>query len=104
MAQKAMRFTREESSNASVISTAISNTLFLDDPKLIDNLQRDDFRFDSLKCDDKKTTVYIILPAKFLLAYSAWFRLLITSGLDSLMSTHKKLIKKCCLYWMNFLL
>lgn len=89
MAQKAMRFTREESSNASVISTAISNTLFLDDPKLIANLEKDDFRFDSLKTNDK-TTVYIILPAKFLLAYSQWFRLLITSGLDTLMSTHKK--------------
>lgn len=89
MAQKAMRFTREESSNASVISTAISNTLFLDDPKLIENLKSDDFRFDSLKTN-QKTTVYIILPAKFLLAYSQWFRLLITSGLDTLMSTHKK--------------
>ncbi len=89
MAQKAMRFTREESSNASVISTAISNTLFLDDPKLIDNLKRDDFRFDSLKTN-YKTTVYIVLPAKFLLAYSQWFRLLITSGLDTLMSTHEK--------------
>lgn len=89
MAQKAMRFTREESSNASVISTAISNTLFLDDPKLIANLEKDDFRFDSLKTNEK-TTVYIILPAKFLLAYSQWFRLLITSGLDTLMSTHKK--------------
>ena len=88
MAQKARRFLTDDRSNSSVISTAISNTLFIDDPKIAKSLKENDFNFKDLK--KNKITVYIILPAKFLLAYSRWFRLLITSALDTLMSEHKK--------------
>ncbi len=88
MAQKARRFLTDDRSNSSVISTAISNTLFIDDPKIAKSLKNNDFDFKDLK--KNKITVYIILPAKFLLAYSRWFRLLITSALDTLMSEHKK--------------
>jgi type IV secretion system protein VirD4 len=89
MAQKSRRFlVKDDRSNSSVIATAITQTLFLDDLKLIENLKRNDFDFLDMK--KKKMTVYIVLPAKFLSAYSRWFRLLITSALDRLMSTHKK--------------
>jgi type IV secretion system protein VirD4 len=89
MAQKSRRFLNaDDRSNSSVIATAITQTLFLDDPALANNLKRNDFNFLDMK--SKKITVYVILPAKFLLAYSRWFRLLITSALDTLMSTHKK--------------
>jgi type IV secretion system protein VirD4 len=89
MAQKANRFLSSDKSNLSVISTAIANTLFIDDPKISASLKStNNFSFKQLK--EEKITVYIILPAKFLLAYSRWFRLLVTSALDTMMSTHEK--------------
>jgi type IV secretion system protein VirD4 len=92
MAQKSRRFlVEDEKSNSSIIATAITQTLFLDEPKLKENLTRNDFNFLDMKT--KAMTVYVILPAKFLIAYSRWFRVLVTSALDSLMSTHKKSTK-----------
>ncbi len=89
MAQKARRFSSDDRSNLSVISTAITNTLFIDDPKISASLtSTNGFNFKQLK--EANITVYIILPAKFLLAYNRWLRLLITSALDTLMSTHEK--------------
>ena len=73
---------------SSIISTAISQTSFLDDPCISSNLCSNDFDFNQLK--EKPTTIFLILPARFMVAYSKWFRLLITSALDTLMSTHKK--------------
>lgn len=100
MVQKAMRFTMEgNTSNPSIISTAMTHTLFIDDLKIArslgGNLEQDkdslrkyeNFNFQQLK--KEKITVYIILPAKFLLAYNRWFRLLITSALNDMMSTHE---------------
>jgi type IV secretion system protein VirD4 len=86
--QKASLFTNSSKGTASIISTAISQTSFLDDPCISDNLCLNDFGFNQLK--DKPTTVFLILPARFMVAYSKWFRILITSALDTLMSTHKQ--------------
>jgi len=90
MSNKASRFltTTGNNSNASVISTALTATAFIDDPQLSDNLQQEDFKFSDMQ--NKVVTIYLILPAKFLLAYSSWFRLLITSCLDQLMLVDEK--------------
>jgi type IV secretion system protein VirD4 len=88
MRQKAILFTNSSKGTASIISTAITQTSFLDDPCLSENLCQNDFSFMDLK--DKPTTIFLVLPARFMVAYSKWFRLLITSALDTLMSTHKK--------------
>lgn len=86
--QKASLFANSSKGNAAIISTAITQTSFLDDPLLSKNLSRSDFKFSNLK--DKPTTIYVILPARFMVAYSKWFRVIITSALDALMSTHKQ--------------
>ncbi len=98
MRQKASLFTNSSKGNASIISTAITQTSFLDDPCLSENLCKHDFNFMDLK--NKPTTIFLVLPARFMVAYSKWFRLLITSALDTLMSTHKK-SKKPVLFMLD---
>ena len=88
VAQKAKRFIEDNKTNQSIISTAITQTSFLDDPKLAKNLSSNDIDFTSLK--EGKTTIYVILPAKLLLVYSKWFKLVVTSALNALMSTHSQ--------------
>lgn len=92
IANKAKRFLAvNNKSNVGIISCALTQTGFLDDPLLAENLKGNDekpLNFVDLK--SKKITVYVILPAKLILTYSKWFRLLVTSTLDSLMSTHEK--------------
>jgi type IV secretion system protein VirD4 len=92
MAQKARRFIEDNRTNQSIISTAITQTSFLDDPTLAKNLVSNDIDF--LKLKEGKMTVYVILPAKLLLIYSKWFKLIVTSALNALMSTHKQGDKK----------
>lgn len=86
--QKASLFANSSKGNAAIISTAITQTSFLDDPRLSENLCMDDVKFLDLK-QDGKTTIFLILPARFMVAYSKWFRVLVTSALDTLMSTPK---------------
>lgn len=81
--QAAARFANVESREIqSVISTAITQTFFLDDPNIAACLGGSDFSMLQLK--DKPTTVYLILPGRYLEAYSRFFRLLITSAIDQL--------------------
>jgi len=84
VAQKAARFLRSNNEVQSVISTAITQTSFLDDPAIADCLSDSPFSFTTLK--DHDITVYLILPAKYLETYSRWLRLIITSALNDLMS------------------
>lgn len=86
--QKASLFANSSKGNAAIISTAITQTSFLDNPRLSENLCMDDVKFSDLK-QNGKTTIFLILPARFMVAYSKWFRVLVTSALDTLMSTPK---------------
>jgi type IV secretory pathway TraG/TraD family ATPase VirD4 len=86
--QKANFFVGSSGSIPSIIAVARTQTNFLDDKRLAENLSRNDIDFLDMKT--KKITVYIILPIKYLIAYSRWFRLLINSALSDMMSTHEK--------------
>ena len=86
--QKANFFVGSSGSIPSIIAVARTQTNFLDDKKLAENLSRNDIDFLDMKT--KKITVYIVLPIKYLIAYSRWFRLLINSALSDMMSTHEK--------------
>lgn len=66
----------------SVISTAITQTSFLDDPKIAHVLSGSDFSMLQLK--EKPSTVYLILPGRYLEAYNRFLRLLVTSAIDQL--------------------
>lgn len=85
---KAMRFIKSREELDSVISTAQTQTAFLDDPLLRESLTGDDFRFIDLK--RKKMSVFLVLPAKLIPPYAKWFRLMVVSALDALMSTEEK--------------
>ena len=71
---------------SSAINTAITQTAFLDDPALSDpatgTLTGSDF--DLMQLKRRPTTVYLILPGRYMDAYARFLRLIITSALDQL--------------------
>lgn len=74
---------------SSAINTAITQTAFLDDPALSDperggTLTGSDF--DLMQLKKKPTTVYLILPGRYMDAYARFLRLIITSAIDQLTS------------------
>ncbi len=74
---------------SSAINTAITQTAFLDDPALCDTarggtLTGSDFSLMDLK--RRPTTVYLILPGRYMDAYARFLRLIITSAIDQLTS------------------
>ena len=97
---KAMRFIKSRQELDSIISTAQTQTAFLDDPCLRESLSGDDFRFIDLK--RRKMTVFLVLPAKLIPAYAKWFRLLVVAALDALMSTEEKADKPVLLMLDEF--
>jgi type IV secretion system protein VirD4 len=88
IAQAATRFMRDTRDISSSISSAITQTSFLDDPVLAHpehgTLTGSDFSISELK--QKPTTVYLILPGRYMEAYARFFRLIITSAIDQLTS------------------
>jgi len=102
---KAMRFNvdwleGERRELDSVISTAQTQTAFLDDPCLRESLSGDGFRFINLK--RRKMSVFLVLPAKLIDAYEKWFRLLVVSALNALMSSEEKAEKSVLLMLDEF--
>jgi type IV secretion system protein VirD4 len=72
---------------SAAINTAITQTALLADPALADaarqgTLTGNDFDFKQLK--RRPTTVYLILPGRYMDAYARFLRLIITSALDQL--------------------
>ena len=89
IAQKLNRFKTlhdEDKLNLSIISTAVTETNFLDDPSLAKNLSSNNIDFQKFRTE--KTTLYIILPAKYLTIYAKWFKLIITSALNTFTQSH----------------
>ena len=82
VAQKSAQFIHKTSEIRSVISTAITQTSFLDDPAIVRSLEKSSFKFTDLK--KGRTTVYLILPARYLTAYARWLRLFIVSAINQL--------------------
>jgi type IV secretion system protein VirD4 len=83
---KAARFgdiTPENREIHSVISTALTQTRWLDSRPIKDDLARNPFDFGELK--NRPTTVYLILPAHRLATHSSWMRLIVASAVQKLM-------------------
>lgn len=72
----------------SILSTALTQTAFLDDPAISFSLGGDDFRFVNLKREP--VTVYLILPSRYIAAYTRWLRLMVVSAINDLTSTADK--------------
>jgi type IV secretion system protein VirD4 len=73
---------------SSAVNTAITQTAFLDDPAIADpsrgTLSGSDFELSQLK--ERPTTVYLILPGRYMDSYARFLRLIITSAIDQLTS------------------
>jgi type IV secretion system protein VirD4 len=86
IAQPAGRYLRETRDISSAISSAITQTSFLDDPALshprTGTLTGNDFSL--LRLKQTPTTVFLILPGRYMEAYARFFRLVITTAIDQL--------------------
>lgn len=83
---KAGRFSDIRSENRelnSIVSTALTQTRWLDSRPIKADLSKGAFDFGTLK--EKPTTVYLILPPRHLATHSTWLRVLITSCLMPLL-------------------
>lgn len=88
---KAARFADISSENRemlSVISVALTQTRWLDSPRIQEDLRRGAFDFAEMK--ERPTTVYLILPARRLATHSTWLRLMITSVLQPLVKDTRR--------------
>jgi type IV secretion system protein VirD4 len=74
-----------------IVSSAITETAFLDDPRLKDSLacnpvgQIDFSEWQS----GKAMSVYLCLPAPYFKTFNRWLRLIVTAALDEMMRRHK---------------
>ena len=82
IAQPATRFQNTDRTTMSIISTAIAQTSFLDDPAIANTLSGSDFNIQDLK--KQVATVYVVLPSRFLAPNKRFFRLLVVSAIDQL--------------------
>lgn len=64
---------------SNVMASIQSHTQFLDSPRLRENMAVSDFKFEDLKRG--KMTIYLVLPADRLHAFSPWLRLLIQQSI-----------------------
>ncbi|WP_052027053.1 type IV secretory system conjugative DNA transfer family protein [Rhodovulum sp. PH10] len=85
ISQPADRFKGSSDEIKNIISTAITQTKFLDDPAIARTLEGNDFSIGDLK--RAPGTVFIILPARYISAYARYFRLLVVSTIDQLTAT-----------------
>ena len=85
--QKAGRFQRDSEEIQSVLSTALTQTAFLDDPAIAASLETDLKRpFSFVELKQRPITVYLILPGPLIDAYAKWLRLFIVVALNQLMA------------------
>lgn len=82
VAQPAAQFQNVTREVESILSTARTQTAFLDDPNVARTMSGSDFNMVQLK--DRPTSIFLILPGRYMDAYSRFFRLLITSAVDQL--------------------
>jgi type IV secretion system protein VirD4 len=71
----------------SIISTAITQCGFINNKAIGGNLSDSDFSFRDLK--RQPTTVYLVLPAKYIEPCGKWFRLVLASAIAELWSDEK---------------
>jgi type IV secretion system protein VirD4 len=84
IANRAHRFKEANDEISSIISTAKTQTEFLDDPGIAHVLSGSDFEMLDLKA--RPSTLFIILPGRYMMPYARFLRLLVVSALDQLCS------------------
>lgn len=90
-ARKMGRFSLDSKEISSIVSTALTQTAFLDSVTLGESLLESDFSFADLV--EQKTTIYLVLPVDKLQTYGRWLRLMVSIGIRTVARTTKKLNK-----------
>ncbi len=78
---------KEAKEFSGVLSSAQSNTHFLDSPvirKSLEGNKENDFSFADLKTANERITAYLVLPLDRLPTFHRWLRLLVTSAMIDL--------------------
>lgn len=68
---------------ASVISTARTQTAFLDSRELAKGIEVSDFSFDDFREGGRRTTVYLVIPPHKLGTYARWLRLMVSIAIGT---------------------
>jgi type IV secretory pathway TraG/TraD family ATPase VirD4 len=84
-ATKLARFENLDKNTAlmSVVSTAMTQTVFLENQVLSRSMERSDFSFDDLREGGPATTVYLVLPAGRLDTDARWLRLMVSIAIGA---------------------
>lgn len=88
-ARKLGRFVNDSREIASIVSTALTQTAFLDSAALGENLSASDFSFDDLV--NGRATIYLVLPVDKLQTYGRWLRLMVSIGIRTVARNAKPL-------------
>ena len=96
--RKLSRFTTESRELDSVISTARTQTAFLDSPVLQKSMEASDFSFDELATG--KATIYLVLPPDRLDSYARWLRLMVSIGLRTI-TANRRPSRLPCLFMLD---
>ncbi len=87
--KKLGRFTTQSKEIDSIISTAVTQTAFLDSPALNENMSESDFDFDELI--NGKATIYLVLPVDKLNTHGRWLRLMISIAIRTIARSVKSM-------------
>ncbi len=88
IANKLSKFcdTKDNKELAGVMSTAQTQTRFLDSPHIVRNLEMQSLNFGQLKAHP--ITIYLVLPPERLVTHAKWLRLVITSAMTDMQRTN----------------
>jgi len=73
-----------DNERGSILSSARTQTEFLDAPAMANVLTKSDFTFESLKNPNTPGSVYLCIPATKLATHGRWLRLMINCGLEAM--------------------
>lgn len=90
--RKLGRFVNESKELASIISTALTQTSFLDSAALAKNLESSSFSFDQLITEPNGISIFLVLPVDKLHTYGRWLRIMVSIGIRTVARNTKKLI------------
>lgn len=90
-ARKLGRFINDSKEVSSIVSTALTQTAFLDSVTLGESLATADFSFEDLVNDKTGSTIYLVLPVDKLQTYGRWLRLMVSIGIRTVARNTKPL-------------
>jgi len=90
-ARKLARFMKPSKTNDSIISTAQTQTEFLDSPALCSAMAKGSGIFEDLCNPDFGATVYLVLPPDKLQTFGRWLRLMVSIGIRTVSRCDRRL-------------